>query len=334
MPSTDASRHCQDHRGIVVLWAVVTLGFAVISLSVGSEGWEPWWRLPASSQAMVLGEIRLPRLLGGWGAGAALGLAGAVAQGVFRNPLADPYLLGSSSGAALALAALLAAAGFSPAAAGWLTTLGFTGAAFLGALAAVLLTLLLAQGAREPLRLLLAGVIVGMVLGALNAFLMLRSPEIFRTLQGFMLGSTAFINWAGAGMLLAAVAIAGMGSIAGARALDALSLGESTAASLGVSVGRWRMWLIACFALATGAAVSQVGLVAFIGLVAPHLVRSALHPLHRGLIVYSAIVGGTLLVAADVLARALAAPEELPVGVLTAMLGGGYLLWLMYRRRA
>ena len=116
------------------------------------------------------------------------------------------------------------------------------------------------------------------------------------------------------------------------RALDALSLGETTAASLGIALVPVRVVLIGVMALATGAAVAQVGLIAFIGLVAPHLVRAAVKPTHRWLLPLSALTGGVLLLAADVLARWLLAPQELPVGVLTAVLGGGYLLWLMHRR--
>jgi iron complex transport system permease protein len=121
-------------------------------------------------------------------------------------------------------------------------------------------------------------------------------------------------------------------AVALARALDALALGEATALSLGVPLGPARGLLVAVMALATGAAVAQVGLVAFVGLVAPHLVRLAARPTHRALLPLSALAGGALLLAADVASRWVLAPQELPVGVLTAVLGGGYLLWLMHRR--
>jgi iron complex transport system permease protein len=123
-----------------------------------------------------------------------------------------------------------------------------------------------------------------------------------------------------------------LAALAFSRALDALSLGETTARSLGIALGPVRLVLIAVMALATGAAVAQVGLIAFIGLIAPHIVRAAVKPTHRWLLPLSALAGGVLLLAADVMARWLLAPQELPVGVLTAVLGGGYLLWLMHRR--
>lgn len=315
----------------------VALSFAgllllAVGACVGSAGWEPLHPADASA-ATILWEIRLPRTAGAWLAGALLGLAGAVAQGLFRNPLADPYLLGSATGASLGVALLLALLGLSPAlAAGWAARLGLTGAAFAGAVGAVLLTLALARGVQHTLRLLLAGVIVGMVLGALSALVLFKVPEALRAMQGFMLGTTGFLGWEAVQLLGVALAVSLAAALACSRALDALSLGEATAASLGVALGPVRVALVATLALATAAAVAQVGLVAFIGLVAPHLVRSAVRPTHAWLVPLSALAGGALLVAADVLGRWLLAPQELPVGALTAVLGGGYLLWLMHRR--
>ncbi|MDQ6881239.1 MAG: iron ABC transporter permease, partial [Pseudomonadota bacterium] len=184
----------------------------------------------------------------------------------------------------------------------------------------------------QTLRLLLAGVVVGMVFGAFSALVMFWQPELMRSMQAFLLGTTGFLGWAGVALLAAVFAAATVVAVASSRALDALSLGETTAASLGVALGAVRVVLVAVIALATGAAVAQVGLIAFVGLVAPHLVRAAVRPTHRWLLPLSALAGGVLLLGADVLARWLLAPRELPVGVLTAVLGGGYLLWLMHRR--
>lgn len=319
---------------LAALLLLAGLALAALGLAVGSTGWRWPWGVAAADpgQAAILWEIRLPRSLGAWLAGALLGLAGAVAQGLFRNPLADPYLLGSASGASLGVAALLAATGLPQTAAGWLPQLGITGAAFAGALGGVLLTLALARGVQQTLRLLLAGVIVGVVLGALSSLLLMRLPEVMRTLQGFMLGGTGFLGWSAVQVLALSLAPVLLVSLAMARALDALALGEATAASLGVPLGPARGLLVAVMALATGAAVAQVGLVAFVGLVAPHLVRMAARPTHRALLPLSALAGGALLLAADVASRWVLAPQELPVGVLTAVLGGGYLLWLMHRR--
>lgn len=317
---------------LVALLLAASLALLALGLAVGSAGWEPVF--PQDDAAVsILWQIRLPRTLGAWLAGGLLGLAGAVAQGLFRNPLADPYLLGSATGASLGVALLLALVGLVPgAAAGWGLRLGLTGAAFVGAVSAVLLTLVLARGVQHTLRLLLAGVIVGMVLGALSALVMFRVPEVQRAMQAFVLGTTGFLGWE-AVQLLALALLASLAVAAGlSRVLDALTLGEATAASLGLALGPARAALIAVMALATAAAVAQVGLIAFIGLVAPHLVRLALRPTHRALLSLSALAGGALLLAADVLGRWLLAPQELPVGALTAVLGGGYLLWLMHRR--
>ncbi len=309
-----------------------TLALCVVGVAVGSVGWETLWGGGEAASA-ILWEIRLPRTVGAWLAGALLGLAGAVAQGLFRNPLADPYLLGSATGAAFGVAVVLVVIGVSPAAASrWAARLGLTGAGFAGAVLAVLVTLGLARGVQHTLRLLLAGVIVGMVFGAFSALVMFWVPDIMRAMQAFLLGTTGFLSWGAVLLLAVLLAISLVASVAYSRALDALSLGETTATSLGIALGPVRLVLIAVMALATGAAVAQVGLIAFIGLIAPHIVRAAVKPTHRWLLPLAALAGGVLLLAADVLARWLLAPQELPVGVLTAVLGGGYLLWLMHRR--
>ncbi len=276
------STHALRWAGILMVLGVATV---LLGTAAGSQGWQAWWLLggDAVSQQIVL-DIRLPRSLGAWLGGGLLGLAGAVAQGLFRNPLADPYLLGSASGASLGVGTYWSLLGGSAwAMNGWMG-LGLTGAAFAGAVLAVLLTLLLARGVQQTLRLLLAGVVVGVVLA-----------------------------WAFA------------------RVLDALTLGEATAQSLGVPL-RWaRMVLVGVISLATGAAVAHIGLVAFVGLAAPHLVRTLVRSTHAWHVCLAALMGGALLALADVMARVLFAPQELPVGVLTAVLGGGYLLWRVYR---
>ncbi len=324
----------QQRRASNLVVALLLIGWLLVGLgaSVGSTGFESVlkaWQDPLAQQ--IVWEIRLPRTLGAWAAGALLGLAGAVAQGLFRNPLADPFLLGSASGASLGVAMALVLLGVSPFAAGWLVRLGLTGAAFAGAVLAVALTLLLARGVQHTLRLLLAGVIVGVVLGALTSLLMLLDPEVMQSMQAFMLGSTGFVGWTSWLMMVAAWVVCIAGAWMLSPVLDGLSLGEATATSLGLPLVQMRVALVAVLALATGTAVAQTGLIAFVGLAAPHLVRSVTKTTHRRLIMLSSLMGGVLLMAADVLARALLAPQELPVGVLTAVLGGGYLLWLMHR---
>lgn len=315
-----------------VLLLLITAGLMTFGIAVGSTGWSPPWLAGGDPVAwQIVWDIRAPRCVGAWLAGALLGLGGAVAQGLFRNPLADPYLLGSASGASLGAAVFLSLLGVSPASTAWMIRLGLTGAAFLGAVGAVLLTLMLAKGVEHTLRLLLAGVVVGMVLGAFSALAMLLTPDIMRAMQAFMLGTTGFLGWSSVTILLPVLIVTLLLAWGCSRALDAISLGDSTAISLGVRLGFVRALLVCVLAAATGAAVAQAGLISFVGLVAPHLVRSRVRVTHGPLLVLSAFVGGVLLLAADILARWSLAPQELPVGVLTAVLGGGYLLWRMHR---
>ena len=313
------------------LFVLCVLGIALGS-AVGSTGFESWLTALHDDIAwQIVWDIRLPRSVGACAAGALLGLAGALAQGLFRNPLADPYLLGSASGASLGVAVALALFGGNPFATELLVRVGLTGAAFVGAVFAVLLTLVLARGVQHTLRLLLAGVIVGVVLGALASLITLMRPDVLQGMQGFLLGSTSFIGWTSCLLMLAVLLLSAALAFALSHVLDALSLGESTALSLGVPLASVRVTLVCVLALATGTAVAQTGLVAFVGLAAPHLVRSLLKTKHNWVVLLSALMGGVLLLAADLLARMLLSPQEMPVGVLTAVLGGGYLLWLMYR---
>ncbi|MDO9360100.1 MAG: iron ABC transporter permease [Polaromonas sp.] len=328
-------RFPHQHRQALLLAVGLLLASAALLLlgvSVGSTGFESVRSMLHDAQAMqIVREIRLPRTAGAWLAGALLGLAGAVAQGLFRNPLADPYLLGSASGASLGVALAMVLFGVSPLAMHWLARIGLTGAAFVGAVLAVLLTLLLAKGVQHTLRLLLAGVIVGVVLGALTSLILLLTPEIMQAMQSFMLGSTGFVGWTACAVMAAVLAFSVLAAWMMSHVLDGLALGEATAQSLGLRLPQMRVALVAVLALATGTAVAQTGLIAFVGLAAPHLVRSVVKTTHGRLIVLAALMGAVLLSAADILARWLVAPQELPVGVLTAVLGGGYLLWLMHR---
>lgn len=345
-------------RASFLVWVMLLSGAALtlLGVCVGSTGIENLLTPLLNPQQdperyamarQIIWEIRLPRALGAWAAGALLGLAGAVAQGLFRNPLADPYLLGSASGASLGVALALAAMGGGTGMVGggmmnegaavtvfsgsMLVRLGLTGAAFAGAVLAVLLTLVLSRGVQHTLRLLLAGVVVGVVLGAMTQLVLLFSPDSLQTMQAFMLGSTSFVGWTACLLMAGVWAVCVVAAALLGRVLDGLSLGDATARSLGLPLVPMRGALVAVLALATGTAVAQTGLIAFVGLAAPHLVRSVVKAPHGRLMLLSSLVGGVLLIAADTLARGLIAPQELPVGVLTAVLGGGYLLWLMHR---
>jgi iron complex transport system permease protein len=326
----------------VLMWSIslmaLALALLVLGAALGSTGLLSLTHSTADPLASrIVWEIRLPRTTGAWSAGALLGLAGALAQGLFRNPLADPFLLGSASGASLGIAvALVGLGGLGEAGMGqaWLARLGLSGAGFVGAVAGVAMTLLLARGVQHTLRLLLAGVIVGVVLGAAKDGLMLAAPETLQAMQSFTLGTTAFVGWPGTALMALVWLLCTAIALGFARMLDGLSLGESTALSLGLPLATTRLVLIAVLALATGTAVAQTGLIAFVGLAAPHVVRARLKTGQGALLWLSSLMGGVLLMAADVLARALIAPQELPVGVLTAVLGGGYLMWLMHRGQA
>lgn len=335
-----SERDRRRRRVALGLLLSLTLALGVAGLGAGSDGWSLGAllrTLGGPDAGLIVGRIRAPRTLGAWLAGALLGLAGAIAQGLFRNPLADPYLLGSASGASLGVVLVLvggafAGHGIGSATADALAHLGLVVAAFAGALIGVLLTLVLARGAQQTTRLLLAGVVVGVVLAAVADLVTTAAPEALRGKQVFLLGSTGFLGWTNCAVLAAGLLLALPLGWRVARSLDALTLGEDSARSLGLALSQVRFALVGALALATGLAVSQTGLIAFVGLVAPHLVRRFAPAPHGFTLLASAAVGGVLLLTADLLARSLIAPQEVPVGVLTALLGGGYLLWLLHRR--
>jgi iron complex transport system permease protein len=336
-PSSDARRR----RHLVLGLGASTALLLVAGLAAGADGWSvgkliQTWR--SSDGVLIVLLIRAPRTLGAWLTGALLGLSGATAQGLFRNPLADPYLLGSAQGAVLGVVLVLTAGALggqvlNVATADMLVRFGLVGTAFVGALLGVMLTLSLARGAQETTRLLLAGVAVGVVLSAASDLLTNAVPDALRGKQAFLLGSTGFLGWSSCLVLAIGVAVTLPSAWRLSRALDALTLGTDSAVSLGLALPRIRIALVIAVAFATGLAVSQAGLVAFVGLVSPHLVRRFAPATHGFTVVASAAAGGTLLLMADVLARTLVAPQEVPVGVLTAVLGGGYLIWLLRKRR-
>jgi iron complex transport system permease protein len=328
-----ATRTAASPMRLAAALLLVLLALVLLGLAAGAEGLSTAW----AQDAALIGDIRAPRTLGAALAGALLGLAGALSQGLFRNPLADPYLLGTAAGAGLAVTLVLAAGGLlgvelGLAAGGALARLGLSGAAFVGAIGGMALTLVMARGATRPLTLLLAGVVVGVLLTALGDLLVLASPEALRGQRVFMIGSTSFLGWDSTAVLALALVLTLPAAVRLARVLDALVLGEASATSLGLALPRLRLVLVALLALATGSAVAQVGLVAFVGLVAPHLVRRLVVVRHGALLALSALAGAVLLLGADVAARVLVAPQELPVGVLTAVFGGAYLLLLLWRR--
>ncbi|MCE2918054.1 MAG: FecCD family ABC transporter permease [Rubrivivax sp.] len=335
---SDAGRRT---RLVGVMATVIALGL-LAGLATGAGGFSPlgfWADVQGRDAGLILGQIRAPRTLGALMVGALLGLSGAIAQGLFRNPLADPFLLGSAAGSGLGVVLVLAGASIggasiSLATVAWMERVGLVAAAFFGALAGVAMTLTLARGAVHTLRLLLAGVVVGVLLGALSDLVTIASPDALRGKQAFMLGSTSFMGWDALALMGAGLVPLLVLAWRLARALDALTLGEDSAMSLGLDLARVRLALVAMLSLGTALAVSQAGLVAFVGLVAPHLVRRHAPGRHGWLLLASAGMGAALLLVADVISRALIAPQELPVGVVTAVLGGVYLFWLLKQRTA
>ncbi len=311
---------------VLLTFGSLIIGTSSIPASLG------WLWSPDAQSSVVLWQIRLPRSVGAWFAGALLGLAGAIAQGVFRNPLAEPYLLGTASGAALGVTLSLLAADASMGGLAWASKLGLTGAACVGAGLATLLTITLSRGVLQTASLLLAGIVIAFLLSAMTSLLLLTKPDIWRAMQIFLLGTTGFINWSSALLLGAVFCLCIVPATLLSRGLDALTLGEDTAQSLGLSLPMLRLTLLGVLSLATAAAVGQVGVVGFVGLVAPHLVRETLSVNHRQLLIGAPLCGGALMQAADLLSRWIIRPAELPVGAVTACVGGSYLAFLLWRR--
>jgi iron complex transport system permease protein len=319
----------------VLIYVLGSLILAAVSLLVGTSSLHTtleWLRSPAVLSDVVLWEIRLPRAVGAWLVGALLGLGGAIAQTLFRNPLAEPYLLGSASGAALGVTVCLMAADVTITGLAWMGAIGVTGAAFIGAAAGITLTLTLSRGVQQTANLLLAGVVVAFVLGALTSLLLLRSPDTWRAMQSFLLGTTGFLGWRSTALLVLVFLATAIPGALLSRGLDTLTLGEDTARSLGLPLEAMRVALLGLLSLATAAAVSQAGIVGFVGLVSPHLVRESVHVNSRQLIIAAPLCGGLVLQAADLVSRWVIRPAELPVGIVTACLGGSYLVVLLWRR--
>ncbi|NKC29986.1 FecCD family ABC transporter permease [Falsiroseomonas selenitidurans] len=286
--------------------------------------------------AAILGVIRAPRVLLAALVGAGLGAAGAAMQGLFRNPLADPGLIGVSAGAALAaVAAIVFGAGLFGLAAGALGLWLLPAAAFLGGLGATLLMARLGTigGVTGVATLLLAGVAVNALAGALTGLLVFTADDRqVRDITFWTLGSLAGARWAQVPVAAALIGLPVLGLVALARPLDALLLGEAEAFHLGQRVEVVKRVAVSLAAIAVAAGVAFTGLIGFVGLVVPHLLRLGFGASHRLVLPGSALLGAALLVLADLAARSLAAPAELPVGVVTALIGAPFFLWLLRRR--
>ena len=345
MPASLAPRFLFAALGLLLalaLWLSLALGPVSLPLGDTLQALLRLFGVPLQGEGvlqaeLILGQIRLPRTLLGLAVGAVLALSGVAMQGLFRNPLADPGLIGVSSGAALGAAVAIVGgtllgglpAGLEP----YLLSL----CAFLGGLGVTALVYRLGRrdGQTHVATMLLAGIALTALAGAaIGLFTYLADDATLRSLTFWNLGSLNGASYARLWPLLLVTVGVALWLPRRARALNALLLGESEARHLGFDVERLKRELVFCTALGVGAAVAAAGLIGFIGLVVPHLVRLLVGPDHRLLLPASALAGASLLLFADLAARLLLAPAELPIGIVTALLGAPFFLYLLLRGRA
>jgi iron complex transport system permease protein len=303
----------------ILVGAVAIAPGDVLSALLGAEG----------TNGTIIRELRLPRVLGAALVGGALAASGVLLQGMLRNPLADPFVTGTSAGASLG-AVLAVALGLEP--------VVVPLAAFCGALGAIVLVWRLARlgGRTTVLTVLLAGVVLTSFAGALVTFILVSSDRLalrLRSVLGWLQGGISVISWSELAVVAVVVAIGVIGAVLLAPRVDAYAFGEETAAALGVDLDRTTAAVLATTALLTGAAVAIAGLIGFVGLVIPHALRFLLGATHRRLIIASIPAGAMALVLADLGARTALAPAELPVGVITGIVGAPFFLALLVRSR-
>ncbi|MEW9898423.1 iron ABC transporter permease [Chitinivorax sp. PXF-14] len=315
--------------GTLLLLALCALAAVAASLCLGSTSYRPWQLWSAGPEAQlardVVLELRLPRTLAALAVGGLLALAGALQQTLLRNPLADPYVLGTSGGASVgALSAVLAGAGLA----------GVNLAAAGGALASILIVFLLAgrDHSSSQARLLLTGVALASFCGSLSSLLLSIAPDgLLRGMVFWLLGDLASAGWQ---LALPALLLLLALVWPFARELNLLGLGRQPAHALGAQTQRlqWLLYFVA--AVATAVAVTTAGMIGFVGLIVPHALRLVIGQDQRLLLPACALGGGTVLLAADVAARTVLAPQQLPVGVITALVGVPIFLWLLAQRRS
>lgn len=326
----------------VAVAAVAGITIGAVSLAPGGVVGELLSRLPGvdlesgldSRQAAIVWKIRLPRVILALLVGAMLASAGTAYQGVFRNPLADPYLLGAAAGAGLG--ATIAIAGRSSLTMGPLDPAPI--AAFAGALGAVLLSYFIASVGgggkdRSPAVLLLAGVAVAAFLTALQTFVQQRNADSIREVYVWLLGRLSTSGWSEVLAVLPYFVVTSVVLLLSRRTLDVLSVGDDEAATLGIDVGRVRLLVVGAASLATAAAVSVSGLIGFVGIVVPHTVRLLAGTSYRVILPLSLLFGGAFLAGADLLARTVLSPAEVPIGVVTAVFGAPFFALVLRTRR-
>ncbi|MBF0672451.1 MAG: iron chelate uptake ABC transporter family permease subunit [Salinibacterium sp.] len=316
---------------LIVCCVAITIGPADIRVgdvlaSVAGHLGLPVAAVPPLTDTIVW-ELRLPRVLTAAAVGAGLALSGAVMQSVTRNPLADPYLLGLSSGASLgAVAVLILGVGIM-----------LPPAAFAGALLALVASLAIARagGAITPGRAVLAGLAIAQLAGAATSFIIFWSAkgDSYREILNWLLGSLAGSDWSTVAISGIALAVVGTALVLAAPRLDAFTFGDTAAASLGINVEATRWLLLTGVALLTGAMVAVSGAIGFVGLILPHVVRSVTGPGHARMLPLTVVAGALFLVIADTLARTVFDPRELPVGIITAVIGVPVFVLLFVRKR-
>ena len=281
------------------------------------------------ADAVVL-DLRLPRVLLAALVGASLALAGVLYQALFRNPLADPYVLGVSSGAGLGATLALTVFGTSFAA----RALGVPVGAFLGAVLTMLLVVRLAsrRGRVDATSLLLAGIAISYTLSALTSFVLVFERQTMTSVVFWMMGGLGNRTWGHVWLLTAMFAVGALVPLLYHRELDLMLLGDERAGQLGVRVERFKLLALAAASLVVAGAVSVSGLIGFVGLMVPHMMRLVVGPRHRLLLPASVLAGAVTLVMADLLARVVLAPVEIPVGIVTALAGGPFFIWLLVRK--
>ncbi len=321
--------------------ALILLTTAAASLSLGASGllpWELFSRDLSPAEHAILLDIRLPRLLLGALVGASLAVSGALMQGLFRNPLADPGLVGVGAGAGLGAVVAIVLGGLMPAAIHAATGMYLVPLfAFFGGWATTLILYRVAslRGQTSIATMLLAGIVLGALAGAATGVLVyLADDNQLRDLTFWGLGSLAGANWtklaAAAPILIGGLALSPLL----ARGLNAMALGEGVARHLGVPVEGVKRGAILIVAAMTGASVAVSGGIGFVGIVVPHILRLAIGPDHRSLLPTAALFGAALLIAADTVSRLVVSPAELPIGIIMALIGAPVFLWILLARRA
>lgn len=335
-PSPDKGRTAATLVGLAAALALAI----VAGVALGAVSIPPGEVIGAVSRALsghgssladaVVVDLRLPRVLLAALVGASLALAGVLYQALFKNPLADPYILGVSSGAGLGATLALTAFGTSYLARAAGVPLG----AFAGALLTMLLVVRLAsrRGRLDPTSLLLAGIAISYTLSAITSFVLVFDRESMTSVVFWMMGGLGNRSWEHVAMLAVMFSLGAIVPALYHRELDLMLLGDERAGQLGVSVERFKLLALGSASLVVAGAVSVSGLIGFVGLMTPHMVRLVIGPRHRLLLPASVLAGAIVLVLADLLARIVLAPVEIPVGIVTALAGGPFFIWLLVRK--